>query len=64
MVREGYAADLVMFDPRQVQDEATFEKPHQYSKGFDLVLVNGVPVVEDGRPTGARPGSVLRHPAR
>jgi N-acyl-D-amino-acid deacylase len=61
MVREGYWADLVLFDPDQVQDEATFPKPHQYSKGFDLVLVNGLPAVEDGRPTGARPGKVLRH---
>jgi N-acyl-D-amino-acid deacylase len=64
MVREGYWADLVLFDPGAVQDEATFDKPHQYSKGFDLVLVNGTPVVEDGKPTGARPGQVLRHRAR
>jgi len=63
MVREGYWADLVLFDPGAVQDEATFDKPHQYSKGFDLVLVNGTPVVEDGKPTGARPGQVLRHRA-
>ena len=63
MVREGYWADLVLFDPGAVQDEATFDNPHQYSKGFDLVLVNGTPVVEDGKPTGARPGQVLRHRA-
>jgi N-acyl-D-amino-acid deacylase len=63
MVREGYWADLVLFDADAVQDEATFDKPHQYSKGFDLVLVNGTPVVEDGKPTGARPGQVLRHRA-
>lgn len=63
MVHEGYWADLVLFDPDTVQDEATFDKPHQYSKGFDLVLVNGMPVVEDGKPTGARPGQVLRHRA-
>ena len=61
MVREGYWADLVLFAPDEIQDEATFEKPHQYSKGFDLVLVNGTPVVEDGRPTSARPGKILRH---
>jgi len=64
LVRQGFWADLVLFDPDKVQDEATFEKPHQYSKGFDLVLVNGVAVVEDGKPTGARPGQVLRHEAR
>ncbi len=62
MVREGFWADLVLFDPDAVQDQATFENPHRYSKGFDLVLVNGVAVVEDGKPTGARPGQILRHP--
>ena len=61
VVHEGYWADLVVFDPNTIQDEATFDKPHQYSNGFDLVLVNGTPVVEDGRPTGAKPGKVLRH---
>lgn len=61
LVREGYQADLVLFDPARVQDKATYQKPHQYSEGFDLVLVNGVVVVEEGKVTGARPGSVLRH---
>jgi N-acyl-D-amino-acid deacylase len=71
LVREGYAADLVLFDPARVQDRATFLQPHQYSEGFDLqphqysegfdlVLVNGQPVVENGKLTGARPGRVLR----
>jgi N-acyl-D-amino-acid deacylase len=60
LVREGYAADLVLFDPARVQDKATFLQPHQYSEGFDLVLVNGQPVVENGKLTGARPGRVLR----
>ena len=64
LVREGFWADLVLFDPAAVQDAATFEKPHQFSKGFDLVLVNGTPVVEDGKPTGARPGKILRHRAQ
>src|ERR1051325_620088 len=41
ILREGAAADLVVFDPSRVQDKATFEKPHQYSEGFDYVLVNG-----------------------
>ena len=60
MIREGYWADLVLFDPDRVEDAATFEKPHQYSKGFDYVLVNGTVVAEDGKPTGAKPGKVLR----
>lgn len=59
-VREGWAADLVVFDPATVADRATFENPHQYPLGFDHVLVNGVPVVRNGEPTGARPGKVLR----
>ncbi len=61
LLREGYAADLVLFDPARVQDKATYQKPHQYSEGFDLVVVNGVVVVEDGKVTGAHPGKVLRH---
>ena len=63
LVREGFWADLVMFDPARVEEKATFQKPHQYSEGFDLVLVNGQAVVEDGKVTGARPGQVLRHRA-
>lgn len=61
LIREGAAADLVLFDPQRVQDKATYENPHQYSEGFDLVLVNGVPVAEDGKVTGKRPGRILRH---
>ncbi len=60
LVREGMAADLVLFDPARVQDKATFAKPHQFSQGFDVVLVNGVAVVENGKLTSARPGRVLR----
>lgn len=60
LVREGFWADLVIFDPATVGDRATFEKPHQYSTGLDYVLVNGVPVVEEGRPTSVRPGKVVR----
>ncbi len=62
LLREGYAADLVLFDPDRVQDKATFRQPHQFSEGFDLVLVNGQAVVENGKLTGARPGRVLRRP--
>ncbi len=57
---EGFAADLVLFDPELVEDRATFEEPHQYSSGFELVLVNGQAVVENGKITGARPGKILR----
>jgi N-acyl-D-amino-acid deacylase len=60
LLREGYAADLVLFDPAKVQDKATFQQPHQYSEGFDLVLVNGVPVVDSGKVTGARPGKIIK----
>ncbi len=61
LVREGYAADLVLFDPNKVQDNATFEEPHQYSSGFDYVIVNGVPVIAEGKRTNERPGRILRH---
>jgi len=62
LLRPGYAADLVLFDPERVQDKATFRQPHQFSEGFDLVLVNGRAVVQNGKLTGARPGRVLRRP--
>lgn len=60
LVREGFAADLVLFDPARVQDKATFENPHQFSEGFDYVLVNGVAIVGEGKLTNARPGRILR----
>lgn len=58
---EGYWADIVVFDPETVQDNATFEEPHQYSTGFRYVLVNGEVVVENDEHTQARPGKILRH---
>ena len=61
MIREGFAADLVVFDPARVQDKSTFQNPHQYTEGFDYVFVNGELVVENGKVTGKRPGRVLRH---
>jgi N-acyl-D-amino-acid deacylase len=61
LVREGMAAGLVMFGPARVEDKAACARPHQYSQGFDLVLVNGKMVVDDGKLTGARPGQTLRH---
>lgn len=58
-IRNGYAADLVVFDPATVADTATFEKPHAYAVGVPYVLVNGVVVVRNGTHTGLRPGQVL-----
>jgi N-acyl-D-amino-acid deacylase len=59
MVKAGYAADLVVFDPKTVADTATFEAPHAYATGIPYVLVNGVIVVKNGAQTDARPGQVL-----
>jgi N-acyl-D-amino-acid deacylase len=61
-LREGWFADVVVFDPATVQDHATFAEPHQYSTGMVHVLVNGVPVLRDGEHTGATPGRVVRGP--
>jgi dihydroorotase/N-acyl-D-amino-acid deacylase len=59
-VREGCAADITIIDPRTVRDVGTFEDPHHYPEGIPYVIVNGVPVVNGGRFTEARPGRVLR----
>ena len=63
IVRPGFVADLVVFDPDRVDDNASFADPHRYSEGFDYVIVNGVVVVEDGKPTDARPGRFVPGPA-
>jgi N-acyl-D-amino-acid deacylase len=60
LLREGMMADLVVFDPARVEDKATFAKPHQYSQGFDFVMVNGKLAVEDRRLTDNRAGSIVR----
>jgi N-acyl-D-amino-acid deacylase len=60
LIHEGMAADLVVFDPARVADRATYQKPHQYSVGFDYVVVNGKVAVEDGKLTDARGGMALR----
>ena len=60
VLREGAWADVVVFDPAKVQDNATFESPHAYATGFRAVLVNGVPVVEHDAHTKARPGRIVR----
>ncbi|MCS7079444.1 MAG: D-aminoacylase [Chloracidobacterium sp.] len=60
LIKEGFAADLVLFDDQAVLDKATYEQPHQFPVGIVLVVVNGVVVLEDGKLTGARPGQALR----
>ncbi len=61
LLKRGYKADLVIFDPDTVIDRATFEAPHQYPSGIAYVIVNGQVVVRDNIHTGARPGSILRN---
>lgn len=60
IIRQGMAADLVVFDPATVSDRSTFEDPRQFPVGIAHVLVNGTPVIAAGAPTGARPGRALR----
>jgi dihydroorotase/N-acyl-D-amino-acid deacylase len=59
-LKAGMWADVVIFDPETIRDLATFENPNQLSQGMDYVLVNGVPVIDNGKMTGALPGEVLR----
>jgi N-acyl-D-amino-acid deacylase len=61
MLRAGYFADVVVFDPAKVQDHATYERPHQYATGVVHVFVNGTQVLKDGEHTGAKPGRVVVH---
>lgn len=61
IVRPGFVADLVLFDPERVVDKATFTDPHNYSEGFDTVIVNGVSVVSDGQLTDRRPGAFIAY---
>src|SRR5687768_2462491 len=61
ILREGYAADIVIFDEKEVKDISTFEKPHAYSKGFRYVIVNGVLTVENGKHLGVRAGKSLKN---
>lgn len=62
LLRVGMWADVAIFDPATIRDLATFDNPNQLSEGMDYVLVNGVPVIDQGKMTGARPGKVLRGP--
>lgn len=61
-LREGYYADVVIFDPETVADHATYDEPHQLSTGVEYVFVNGVAVVENGGHAGAMPGRPIRGP--
>lgn len=62
MLREGFAADLVIFDEKTIGDRATFDNPHQYPVGISYVIVNGEVVLAAGQMTTARPGVALRGP--
>lgn len=60
VIAEGKAADLVMFNPDEIADRATFDDPHQYPAGIETVIVNGVTVIDRGEHTGSLPGRLLR----
>jgi N-acyl-D-aspartate/D-glutamate deacylase len=64
LLRAGCCADIVVFDPETVSDQATFEEPHQVSVGIRDVWVNGVRVLENERHTGALPGRIVDGPGR
>jgi N-acyl-D-amino-acid deacylase len=62
IIRPGFVADLVLFDPELVTDKATFANPHQYSEGFDYVLVKGTAAVAEGELTDERAGEFITGP--
>ena len=62
MLKEGMKADITVFDPETVKDEATFDNPHQYPTGIPYVIVNGRVVIDQGEHTGEKPGEVIRGP--
>ena len=62
LIREGMAADIVVFDDNTVSDQSTFARPHAFSTGFSLVIVNGAITLENGKHTGARNGTILKGP--
>jgi N-acyl-D-amino-acid deacylase len=64
LLKEGYFADVVVFDPQTIADKATFAQPHQYAVGVKHVFVNGVQVLKDGEHTGAKPGRALWGPGK
>jgi N-acyl-D-amino-acid deacylase len=60
LLKPGYHADIVVFDPEKMQDHATYDQPFRYATGVSDVVVNGIPVLAGGEPTGARPGKAVR----
>ena len=58
----GYFADIVIFDPDEVKDNATFQEPHQYAEGVQHVFVNGLHVLKDGEHTGINAGRFVKGP--
>jgi N-acyl-D-amino-acid deacylase len=61
-LKQGYFADIVLFDPQKIQDHATYEKPQQYATGISEVFVNCTEVIKNGEHTGAKPGKFIRGP--
>ncbi len=59
-IKEGYFADITIFDPARIKDKSTYTNPHQYSEGIEYVLVNGQITVQKGKHTGARNGRIIR----
>jgi len=59
LIKEGYAADIVIFNPDSIKDKATYLQPHQFPEGIQLVMVNGKIVVKNGKTTGEKPGRAL-----
>ena len=62
VIKDGMWADIVIFDPEKIRDLSTYENPNQLAVGMEFVLVNGVPVISEGKMTQALPGKVLRGP--
>jgi len=60
IIKEGFDADIVIFDPKKIIDKATYGEPHQYPEGIKYVIVNGEVVVDNGKITGLRPGKILK----
>ena len=61
LLRAGLRADVTLFDPNKVIDKSTYENPFQYGEGIEYVIVNGKLVLDQGKPTGEKPGRALRH---
>src|SRR5437764_9390829 len=64
LLRPGMAADVTVFNPATIIDNATYEKPHQYATGVEYVIVNGKIVLDKGQHNGARPGAILYGPGK